>query len=354
VSHHAGGIDHRPCGVERVKRPTIADIARRAGVSKGAVSYALNGQPGVSESTRERILAITREMGFAPSTAARALSDARARALGLILSRPAPMLAVEPWFMGLMSGFESELSPRSYALTVQVAASPGDELEVYRRWWSERRVDGVIVTDLRRDDGRPALLEELGLPAVVLGGPADTGTIPHLWSDDAAAMVDAIRYLAALGHRRIARVGGPGRLVHTEARTRAYGEVCASLGLAGALSVECDYTAEGGGRVTRQLLIEPERPTAIVYDNDVMAVAGLAVAQEMGVSVPADLSLLAWDDSMLCRMVHPPLTALTRDIPAYGATAARALLDAVDGKPVVSAPASTAHLSPRGSTGPPR
>ena len=79
-----------------MKRPTIADIARRAGVSKGAVSYALNGQPGVSEATRQRIVAIAQEIGFNPNSAARALSGARSRAVGLTLSRPARILGIEP------------------------------------------------------------------------------------------------------------------------------------------------------------------------------------------------------------------------------------------------------------------
>ena len=107
-----------------MKRPTIADIARRAGVSKGAVSYALNGQPGVSEATRAKILAIADEIGFNPNSAARALSGARARAVGLTICRPARILGLEPWFMGLISGFEAELGARSYALTLQVVGTP--------------------------------------------------------------------------------------------------------------------------------------------------------------------------------------------------------------------------------------
>ena len=119
-----------------MKRPTIADIARRAGVSKGAVSYALNGQPGVSEATRQRIVAIAQEIGFNPNSAARALSGASARAVGLTLCRPARILGIEPWFMGLISGFEAELSARSYALTLQVVGTP--ELEVGRASCRER------------------------------------------------------------------------------------------------------------------------------------------------------------------------------------------------------------------------
>jgi DNA-binding LacI/PurR family transcriptional regulator len=337
-----------------VKRPTIADIARRAGVSKGAVSYALNGQPGVSEATRQRIVAIAQEIGFNPNSAARALSGASARAVGLAVCRPARILGIEPWFMGLISGFEAELAARSYALTMQVVSSPEQETEVYRRWWGERRVDGVIITDLRENDVRIPVLLQLQLPAVVIGGPSDTGAIAQIWSNDAEAITEAVRYLVALGHRRIARVSGLPGLLHTQTRTRAFEDICASLGLSAAVTVPSDYTGEEGGRATRRLLIGADRPTAIIFDNDVMAIAGLAVAQEMGLTVPGDLSIVAWDDSPLCSLVHPPLTALSRDIAEYGAHAARELLAAIDGKPVGNVEAVAAHLTPRGSTGPPR
>jgi DNA-binding LacI/PurR family transcriptional regulator len=336
-----------------VKRPTIADIAQLAGVSKGAVSYALNGQPGVSEATRQRIVAIAREIGFNPNSAARALSGASSRAVGLTLCRPARILSIEPFFMGLISGFEAELSARGFALTLQVVATPESEVDVYRRWWGERRVDGVFVTDLRDDDIRIPVLQELQLPAVVIGGPGDTGSVAQIWSDDVGAVTEAVRYLVALGHRRIARVGGLPALLHTQTRTRAFTEVCASLGIESAVTVPSDYTGEEGSRATRRLLIDAERPTAIIYDNDVMAVAGLAVAQEMGLRVPGDLSIVAWDDSPLCSLVHPPLTALSRDISEYGAHAARQLLDAVAGEVVGNVEAGTAHLTPRGSTAPP-
>ncbi len=336
-----------------MKRPTIADIAQRAGVSKGAVSYALNGQPGVSEATRQRIVAIAREIGFNPNNAARALSGARAKAVGLTICRPARILSIEPFFMGLISGFEAELAARSYALTLQVVSDPETEVEVYRRWWGERRVDGVFVTDMRAGDLRIPVLQDLQLPAVVIGGPGDTGSIAQIWSDDAGAVTEAVRYLVALGHRRIARVGGLPDLLHTQTRTRAFSEVCAALGLESAVTMPSDYTGEEGGRATRRLLIDAERPTAIMYDNDVMAVAGLAVAQEMGLAVPADLSIVAWDDSPLCSLVHPPLTALSRDIAEYGAHAARQLLAAIDGQRVTNVEAGTAHLTPRGSTAPP-
>ena len=337
-----------------MKRPTIADIARRAGVSKGAVSYALNGQPGVSEATRQRILAIAAEIGFNPNSAARALSGATANAFGLALSRPARILGIEPFFMELISGVEAELSARSYALTLQVVADTEAEIAVYRRWWGERRVDGVFLCDLRVDDDRVPALETLQLPAVVIGGPDHTGSLPSIWSDDASALVETVEYLVAMGHRRIARVGGLPGLLHTEIRADAFTDVCRRLGLNQCVTVPSDYTGEEGARATRRLLSTAARPTAMIYDNDVMAIAGLAVAQEMGLAVPGDLSIVAWDDSPLCRLVHPPLTALGRDIPAYGAHAARQLLATIAGEPTQAYQDETPHLTPRGSTAPPR
>ncbi|MFC4061662.1 LacI family DNA-binding transcriptional regulator [Planomonospora corallina] len=335
-----------------MKRPTIADIARRAGVSKVAVSYALNGRAGVSEATRANIMAIAAEIGWRPNSAARALNGARAHTVGLALCRPARILGMEPFFMELISGIEAELSVRSYALMLQIVSDHDQEISVYRRWWGEGRVDGAFVVDLHFDDLRVAELESLGMPAVVIGHPSQAGSLASVWSDDSAAVRETIEYLAALGHRRIARIAGLPRLVHTALRDRAFTDSCERLGLTGHAVVHTDYTGDEGARATRRLLSSPDRPTAIVYDNDISAVAGLSVAQEMRLDVPRDLSIVAWDDSPLSQVVHPPLTALSRDIPAYGAHAARRLLDLVSGERIASFEDQAARLTPRGSTAP--
>ena len=236
----------------RSRRVTIRDIADRAGVSKGAVSYALNGRPGVSDGTRERILSIAQELGWYPNRAARALSAERADACGLVLARPAKTLALEPFFMEFIAGVESEVSARSFSLTIQLAEDLQEEIEIYRRWWGERRVDGVLVVDLRIDDPRVDVLAHLGLPAVVVGGPVPGGALPSVSHDEASVVFEAVRYLAALGHTRIGRVAGLGQFVHTSQRTEAFRAVAQELGL-WAEVLETDYTAESGARATRQV-----------------------------------------------------------------------------------------------------
>jgi DNA-binding LacI/PurR family transcriptional regulator len=333
----------------RAERITIRDIAERAGVSKGAVSYALNGRPGVSSDTRDRILAIADELGWYPNRAARALSAARADACGLVLARPARTIAIEPFFMEFIAGVESELAARSIALTIQLVRTVRDEIAVYQRWWGEHRVDGVLMVDLRVDDPRVDELVRLGLPAVVIGGPLESAVLPSVWHDEASVVTEAIRYLAALGHTRVAHVSGVADFVHTTQRTAAFLRAVDELGLEGEV-LETDYSAEGGARATRKLLSSPAPPSAILFDSDLLAVTGLGVVQQMGFSVPDDVSIIGWDDSLISQVVHPPLTAITRDITAYGIAAARRLLEAIEGEAEGDVQTTRGELTTRGST----
>jgi DNA-binding LacI/PurR family transcriptional regulator len=114
--------------------------------------------------------------------------------------------------------------------------------------------------------------------------------------------------------------------------------------------VETDYSAESGARMTRKLLSSPNAPTAIVFDSDILAVTGLGVAQQMGFTVPDDLSIIGWDDSLISQVVHPPLTAITRDIEAFGIAAARHLLAALNGEATTDVETVRGELTPRGST----
>lgn len=335
------------------RRPTIADIAARAGVSSGAVSYALNNRPGVSQETRERILQVAREVGWVPSTAARALTGVGSATVGLVITREPAVLGVEPFFMAFVAGIEEVLSAHGYALLLQVTPRAAQEVETYRTWWSAGRVDGIFLTDLRSHDPRLTQLQEIGLPAVVVGDPSEAGGLPAVWSDDAHAAVQAVERLADLGHRRVAHVAGPRDLVHTQVRSRALHEACAARGMELLVDEHTDYTLDSGAEATRLLLGLPQRPTAIVFDNDLTALAGVRVAADLGLRVPEDLSVVAWDDSPLCRLTNPPLSALSRDVSAYGADAARALLALVRDGTTPSLRSSVPVLVDRGSIAPP-
>ncbi|WP_141779874.1 LacI family DNA-binding transcriptional regulator [Nocardioides albertanoniae] len=335
-------------------RPTIADIAQRSGVSKGAVSFALNGRPGVSEETRRRILAVADEMNWRPHRAARSLGKSRAGAVGLILSRPALTLGVEPFFGQVVSGLQAGLAEDGTALQLLVVGDTESEMDAYRTWSAEQRVDGFVLLDPLAEDPRIPELERLGVPVMVMGGPLENTSLSFTWADDREAMHEAVDYLAALGHRRVVHVAGMPQFLHTQRRMKVLAEAKARHELAEVTSIPTDYSDSEGAVITRRVLSRRERPTAIVYDSDVMAVAGLGVALEMGVRVPQDLSILSFDDSLLARLTHPALTALTRDTQGWAAEAARELIRLIaDPTLTLRHKSSTPVLVPRESTHPP-
>jgi DNA-binding LacI/PurR family transcriptional regulator len=331
-------------------RPTIRDVARAAGVSKGTVSFALNGRPGVAEQTRQRILRAAEELGWTPSHQGRALGLKRAFAVGLVLARPPELLGADPFFPAFIAGVERTLSDRGQALVLQVV--PDDEEEAgYRRLADARRVDGVFLLDLRVDDPRIALLESLGLPAVTIARPAVASRFPALLVDDRPGIAAAVEHLVGLGHRRIGHVAGPARFLHGTVRRQAYEQAIADAGLPPGPVVEADFSAAGGARATREL-IRTSTSTAIVYANDLMAIAGLSVAQELGIAVPERLSVTGFDDTELAGYVAPPLTSVRTDPYHWGRTAAEALLDLIEGTAVDDIPVPPARLVIRGSTAP--
>jgi DNA-binding LacI/PurR family transcriptional regulator len=337
-----------------MKRPTIADIAARAGVSTGAVSYALNGRPGVSAATRKHILAIADEIGWRPSVAARSLSGSRAHSVGLVIARPSDTLGVEPFFMRFIAGLEGQLARQNIALLLQFVDDHRAAIEAMRLCWAERRVDGMVITDLWTHDTRLPVLDNLGIPAVLVGRHRNDTPLPAVWTDDTAAVTTGVDYLVALGHRDIARVAGLPALDHTQVRVAAFRAAMLAHGLGNPRVVATDYTWEEGARATRELLSRRDRPTAIMFDNDVMAVAALTVAQEMNIPVPEKLSLLAGDDSQLCVLVRPALTALARDIQGYGRRTAQVMLEVIDGRSPGSQPENPTRLAVRASTGAPQ
>ncbi|MGW0550725.1 LacI family DNA-binding transcriptional regulator [Streptomyces altiplanensis] len=334
-------------------RVTINDVAARAGVSKGAVSMAFNNRPGVSPTTRERIFEAARDLGWAPHQTARSLSSQRIDIVGLAICRPARLLGLEPFYMEFISGIESVLAQRSCSLLLRLVRDLDEEIALYESWWRSKMIGGAILVDFHQDDPRVPALQAVGLRAVAVGHPSLTGSFPSVWTDDATAAAEAVRYLAALGHRRIARVGGPAGLGHSGIRAAAFESTARELGLEGHRQVSTGFAGEEGARATRSLLLSPDRPTAIVYDNDIMAVAGAAVAAEMGLAVPDDLSLLAWDDSQLCRLTHPTLSAMSHDVHHFGEEVARTLFGVITGSQGGSLQVPTPSLTPRGSTGPP-
>jgi DNA-binding LacI/PurR family transcriptional regulator len=314
------------------RRVTIADVAERAGVSPGAVSFALNDRPGVAPDTRRRILDAATDLGWSPSHRARSLSRSTSYTLGLVLARTATSVGADPFFPAFVAGVNTVLASRQQSLLFTVVPDHEAEVATYQRLAAEQRVDGVLLTDLLVGDPRPALVAELGLPAVTLGQPDAASAHPAVGSvsiDDVAGMREVVDELVRLGHRHIAHVTGPEQYLHVRHRRDAWAASLDAAGLPRGRCLHTDFGAGEGARATELLLTTRPQPTAIVFANDVMAIAGLAVMQRHGIAVPKDMSITGFDDTELVQYVHPPLTSVRTDVAGWGERAASVLLEQI-------------------------
>ncbi|WP_214407349.1 LacI family DNA-binding transcriptional regulator [Pseudonocardia lacus] len=324
-------------------RVTITEIARRSGVSKGAVSYALNGQPGVSASTRARVLKVAEELNWVPNSAARMLSGARTDTIGLVLARAAVR---EPSVLEFVAGLEDVLAKRSQTLLLRLASGAEEEAAGYRKWASERRVDAVIVVEVLVDDPRVALLESLDLPALVAGDPGLSGGLAAVGVDDPAGVDALVGHLVERGHRTVGWVCGPAHLGRVHVRELAF---AAADGVA-VRQIATDLSGEAVDSATRELLDSPERPTAIVYDGGIAGVAGLSALGRLGLAVPDDVAVVVWGDSAVCAVTDPPLTAVGCDVWAYGAAVGEAALGLAGGRRGAAVMGAVPTLRLRGSS----
>jgi DNA-binding LacI/PurR family transcriptional regulator len=337
---------------QRRRRPTIADVARRAGVSPAAVSFAVNGRPGVGEQTRARILETAKELGWHPSASARALTEARARTIGLVLARQSEELEADSFFVRFLAGIERKLAPADYALLLQLVPVAGADktLGAYERLAAGGRVDGFLLTDPELDDPRLQLLQAAGpLPVVVAGRLEPDSPFPWVETDHDAGMSLVVEHLVSLGHQRIGFLGGAGSYEHVQRRLSRWREAVRAAGLAPATEV----LANGASRAPAAAVLDSEA-TAVACTSDTLALALVAGARARGLSVPEDLSVTGFDDSLLAALSSPALTSVRVDYAEFGAAAAGALLARIGGEEAPRYEPSRPVLEVRASTAGPR
>ena len=331
---------------------TINDVARAAGVSKSLVSLTLNDRPGVKTETRERILETARELGWTPHPGARGLTTRRAYALGLVLRREPRTIEVDPFFAGFIAGVEAVLSERGNVLVLTMVPDAAAEERAYERLASDKRVDGFLLTDLLAEEARIPLIERLGSYAVSLGEPLGGSPFPAVTRDYDQGIDELVAHLVGLGHRRIAHVSGDERMLHGRRRRERFERAAREAGLT-PLIVPTDFSPEQGATATAALLDGEDRPTAIVYGNDPMAIAGMGVAHERGLDLPGELSVTGLDGSQIGSYVYPSLTTLDNDPAGFGLAAATALLRLVEDGESDDVALPPARLVVRASTAPP-
>ncbi len=316
--------------IERAERVTISDIAQRLAISKASVSYALNGRPGVSSETRRKVLELADELGFQASSAAVALSASRSGTIGLVIARDPSVITAEGFYMRTLFGVEEYLNDADSALLLRLTGERGEDLDVYRRWARQRRVDGFLLYDEHDDDPRIPLLTSLGMPGVLVTSRPAADAIGRLVTPEIETVTVFLDHLRSHGHQRIAHISGPTAYVHEKVRAELLTREGERRGMQ-VQHLEGTYAYESGAERTRQLLSGPDRPTAVIAGNDIMATAALRTAGDVGLRVPEDVSILAWDDSVLCIVSRPRLTAMDHGLVEKARLATDLLFQVIDG-----------------------
>lgn len=335
--------------------PTIDEIARLARVSPATVSKVLNNRPYVSTATRARVERVIAETGFVPSQWARLLSQRRSYILGLLIPYTSDQLFADPHLLEIMRGIEAASNRHEYNLLLSTARAPVEAASAATRLLRSDVIDGAVVIetlDLR------SFAETLGsqpAPWVVIGY-APNGVVPAVHADDYGGAHAAARHLIGMGHTRIGVISSTPRPYALEERLRGLCDALAEVGLAldDDLVATGDFSTESGEVGGHTLLARPAPPTAIFALNDRMAIGVARAAAARGLAVPADLSVVGFDDIALATMLTPPLTTVRQPGYKLGETAAEALFAILGGEPGPAAAVIPTELIVRGTVAPPR
>lgn len=326
----------------------MEDVARAAGVSVATVSKVVNGRYGVAESTQTKVQAVVEELGYEASLGARSLRSHRTNVIGILVAE------FEPFSTELLKGASSAVGPTGYELLAYSGGgAPGADVGWERRYLSRLSgtlIDGAIIVTPTVVEANP------GIPVVAVDPHTGPTGLPTVDSDSFGGAVLATEHLLGLGHRRIAFLGGRPDLESSRLREAGYRSAMSAAGVAvdESLVGVGGYRRESADEPARALLDRPDPPTALFATNDLSAIQVLAVARELGLSVPADLSVIGFDNVPESVLASPALTTINQPLQQMGAEALRLLVDLIDGRERPAHVRLPTELVVRASCAPPR
>ncbi len=304
----------------------IREIARRAKVSTATVSRAINHLPTVDPQLSRRVWKVVDELGYFPNTQARALVSGRSRIFGLIVSE-----ITNPFFPEIVQTFENLAVENNYEILLTSTVHDPKRMESSVRRMMERRVDGVAILTFGMEE---SLLEHLRfrkVPLVFVDVGPDAPRVANIRIDYQNGIRQAVQHLAALRHTRIAFIAGPAHLKSALARKSAFQNAMAEIGLPTDLIMEGDHTLEGGMRALTDLMTSRrKRPSAVLCSNDMTAIGVIRQAYDRNIKIPADLSVVGFDDIRLAQFTTPPLTTVQMSQAELAKLAFRALINEVE------------------------
>ncbi|MFD0256936.1 LacI family DNA-binding transcriptional regulator [Kitasatospora indigofera] len=313
-------------------RVTSTDVAKLAGVSRSAVSFAFNSPERLSEATRDRIMAAAEQIGYSPNTLARMLQAGQTQSLGVLLPQNLAKIMENPYYARFLTGVGQVCDEQGYTMLLTPPLRDSMLKAI-----PYAAVDGFIVCGLEHDRGEVAELQRRGIPFVLVDS-SPWEDVPSVDVDDRAGAHEVTRHILDLGHRRIALLSidpGPERAERgyrgpLARRMDGVAEALAEAGLAlsDVTLTEVPCTRADGYRATRALMAD-SAPTAIVALSDILAFGAINALHDLGLRVPEDVTVTGFDDLPDAAWLRPRLTSVRQPISAKGRSAADFLISAI-------------------------
>lgn len=306
-----------------MSKPTMDDVARRAGVSRALVSLALRGSPKVSATSMAAVRLAADELGYRPNLIARHLASKQTRTFGLVIND-----LHNPYFPGVADGVKRAADARGYRLLLQSAFLDDANERAALDTFIDFRVDGIILTGARMPS---ALIEEAArsVPVVVVSRPMRSALVDTLNNDDRLGAILATEHLVELGHRHICHIDG-GRGAGASQRRAGYEHTMKRHGL-DPYVVSGAFTEASGAAATERALTSGRPITAFFAGNDLSALGALDVIEESGRVVPRDMSLVGYDNTFVSALRHVSLTTVEQGRERLGELAVETLIERVEG-----------------------
>ena len=309
-----------------MSRPTIAGVARAAGVSVASVSRVLNGLPATEEMV-ERVQRAVEELGYVPDSRARSLKVGRTFQLTLAVADVG-----NPVYVTMMRAVEEVVSAAGYRLVVTTTGPDVVDEVALVRGMARGYADGLVISPLRVDDDLIKSIRECDVPVVVAGNVPASAGVDTVRANSPKGMLLAVEHLLAKGRRRIAFVNGPVDTVPGTARAKGFADAMKANGLKSVAEVEAvDFTFAAGRAAGKELLTKcTTAPDAVIAANDLLAVGIMHELAARDLAVPADVAVIGMDDSELAEQSFPPLTSVNLGSAERGRRAAELLLARID------------------------